>query len=265
MGVQEIQGIGVGNLLLISGIHGNEYTPVVALYDVFSDSKLINQLKKIYNKITFIHAANEYGIKNNIREYDGNRDLNRIFQLDLLKDTITYHISEADYIIDIHSSPNCTEFVLINDGEEAKSMVEYCWRLNIPYAVWDGSPNTIKSYSLREGKVAFTVECNGIGTVDVDSAKKTHKLISKMVLNPYNKKYYSDVQDLIVTKLETVCANVEGILLWNDKNTYTIISIKDGSILYYGTVPDNSFIITRNKDAYVTKDSYIYQYQKRIT
>lgn len=258
MNIQIIEGTGTDNLLLLSGVHGNEYTPIVALYELFFDEKFITKAKKQYKSITFIHAVNEYGMKNNVRGYEANADLNRIFRPDIIKDELLRHIEAADYIFDIHSSPNCIDFVLINDGDLTYSMVEYCKSIDIPYAVWDGSNDTIKSHALRQGKIAFTIECNGIGTVDVKSGLNTYKILKKMVLTKYKKPNIIEYKK--VPMLETSYAQFKGILTWITPTVYSILNPENGNIHKF-QIPDNVFIINRNKDAYVTTDDYTYQYQ----
>ena len=43
-------GKGIGKLLLISGVHGNEYTPPPPLFQLEKDSEYLNNLLEIYEK-----------------------------------------------------------------------------------------------------------------------------------------------------------------------------------------------------------------------
>ena len=77
-------------------------------------------------KITFLHAVNEHGIKIILENIMENTDLNRIFGNDLLREKLISQIELADYIIDVHASNNCTEFVLINNDNFVKDYVDFC-------------------------------------------------------------------------------------------------------------------------------------------
>lgn len=254
-------GIGEGNLLLISGVHGNEYTPIEALFQLEKDEEYTNQLLKTYKKVTFLHAVNEHGIKNNVRDYDANTDLNRIFSVDTIKNDLIEHVFDADYVIDIHSSKDCTEFVLLNNNEYVKSYIKYCDDNDIKYAVWEGSDNTIKSYAIKNNKIAFTVECNGLNTVNHKSLLKTMKLIKKLTLNKMRPPVASSTLESSQL-LKTITSPNDGILVWTDKNSFFIRGL-NGSVLYSFVNGDYN-IILRNTNGFVQNGHYIFQHQPKI-
>lgn len=178
-----VKGTGEKILLVTSGLHGNEYTAIQAVSIVAQMMSFTDAVLKNFKEIRFIECINEYGIVNNVRE--NKIDMNRIFTSDKSSiELIKQEVDEADYIIDIHSSPSCTEFALINQNRFANAYVEFCIQHSIKYAVWTaGSPGTVKSYGIPQGKVTFTVECNGIGYVDITSAANTAKIIINIIKN----------------------------------------------------------------------------------
>ena len=222
-----IPGTGSKKLLVISGLHGNEYTPVSAVAELFLHkvSEFISALTGLYSQITILHAVNEYGLIKGVREASAPTDLNRLYQtiepIELIKD----EVESADVIIDVHSSPNCTEFVLINQGDQANSYVEFAKAHGIKYLVWsDGSPATLKSYALTQNKIAFTVECNGIQRVDNQSAEAAKELISTvaihaamLVIKPQPPKYPS------LVKPKSICT---GLVKWISETEYSITNLQ---------------------------------------
>jgi predicted deacylase len=224
---QVIHGTGLKKLLVISGLHGNEYTPVSAVAELFltNASAFLAKLSEQYSQITVLHAVNEYGLIKGLREASAPTDLNRLYQtiepIDLIKD----EVEAADVIIDVHSSPNCAEFLLINQGDYANRYVEFAKEHGIKYLLWDdGHSATLKSYALTKNKVAFTIECNGIQRVDNRSAAVARELISKIALNavgivvaPEAPKYKS------MTKPESICT---GLVKWISDTEYSITNLQ---------------------------------------
>jgi len=263
MNIKTYEGQGTGVLLLLSGVHGNEYTPIEALYQLEVDQEYMQKLFSIYKKIIFAHAVNEHGILNGIREYNPNCDLNRIYGDDLLKEKLKIYIDDADYIVDVHASKNCTEFVLINNDQYAKDYVDFCQTIGVKYAVWEGSPITIKAYALTCRKQAFTIECKGINEIDHKSLLKTMKLIKKVTLNKKTtiniSEPYPDSQTL-----QTAVANTDGFLVWTSKKSYFIRSLK-GDINNHNNIETlDKTIILRNDAPFIRKDCYLYQYQPHL-
>ena len=170
------------NILILSGVHGDELTPV---YTTYLLSKL-DYNNYNFKKITIISAINTEAIKNNTRETPiiKTSDLNRVFSNEedvKYKDVLTKHIKEHDIIIDIHSSPKCDTFVLLNQDETTNSYVEFCNQNNINYLIRYSAANTIKKYCQELNKIAFTVELNLMSYIDHDSANSGKDLILKIV------------------------------------------------------------------------------------
>ena len=68
-------------LLILTGIHGNEYSPCILSNKICNNIELISELKRHYNEIIFLSNINKEGLVNNTREFI-NIDLNRIYQYD---------------------------------------------------------------------------------------------------------------------------------------------------------------------------------------
>jgi predicted deacylase len=126
------------NILIISGVHGDEITPIFCTK--LLQERLVKKTIVNVNSITIVSAVNKNGIKNNTRDITKKQsnDLNRLFTSDEQEDYVTILknlIDGNDVIIDIHSSPNCTEFLLINQDFYANSYVEFCIKNDIKYFV----------------------------------------------------------------------------------------------------------------------------------
>lgn len=176
-------GNGKNNILIISGVHGNERTPLVVTKAILKEpSKFSNN----YNKLTILHAVNEKAIQSGSRQVD-NIDLNREFHLEdefnenPLVDLIKEEIDQTDIIIDIHSSPSCVELLAIDQNIYSKSFCDFANELNIPYIIQKPNIGSIKSYCLLLDKPCFTFEVNKLDTIDLDSAKKGFYLIKKII------------------------------------------------------------------------------------
>ena len=92
-------------LVVIGGVHGNEYGPVYGI------EKFIKNNSNIFNKgnVKFIPRVNNIGILRNTRHYDcidDDYNINRNFDSDIqihsLEDKIINIIKDADYVIDFH-------------------------------------------------------------------------------------------------------------------------------------------------------------------
>ena len=175
------------NILIISGVHGNEITPIFC-------TKLLQEYFEDYNSnydvnnITIISAVNKNGIKNNTRDITKKQsnDLNRLFNSDEQEDCVAIlktYIDEHDVIIDIHSSPNCTEFLLINQDFYANSYVEYCIKNDIKYFLRYSTSDTIKKYCSNLNKISFTLELNGMNKEDYNSIIIGYEIVKTIISN----------------------------------------------------------------------------------
>lgn len=141
-----------------------------------------------FNKISIINSINKNGIIKNTREVpnENSNDLNRVFQSDkkeYIKKLLKKEINDHDIIIDIHSSPKCDNFMLLNQDEKTNSYVKYCKENDINYLIRYSSSKTIKKYSSDMGKVSFTLELNQLDYIDYHSANEGVNIILSIVKN----------------------------------------------------------------------------------
>lgn len=180
------------NILITTGIHGNERSPIV-LGHLLKGRNIENEyesVKRIENSL------NKSGIKAGEREVvgdnnDHNNDLNRSFIIDEatkdvneLNNYIENIVDEdsIDMIIDIHASPDCGEFFLIDQDEYANGFVEFCERANVPYLVRYNKANTLKNYfNFIKNIPTFTMEINGMGQVNMDSVNNGKNVLKKLL------------------------------------------------------------------------------------
>lgn len=169
-------------VLLITGVHGNELTPMLCLKQFQLSHMLTSQ-----HNIKYIYSTNKRGIMQHIREVPTirNSDLNRDWLEEKdYRETLESMIALSDIIIDIHSSPEISELLLIDRDRHSKFYVDYCRELNIPYLVRDFKESTIKRYCNELDKFGFTLELNGINVFDHKSAIIGANIINQILLNP---------------------------------------------------------------------------------
>ena len=186
MYIKKYTGSGDINAVIISGVHGNEYTPILAVRMLEESILLVNSTA--FANLVVIGAANIDGIRHCMREIpsSGTSDLNRMFgsesDCDIVS-TIKKHVSQCDLVIDVHSSPNCTEFILINQDVRANGYVDYANEIGINYAVNYSDTNTVKKFGLGIGIMSFTLELNGMDRIDTASACEGSRIIWDIIKN----------------------------------------------------------------------------------
>jgi len=172
------------NILIIAGVHGNELTSIYCAYLL----SMYEYDNFDFKKITIINSINKIGIIKNEREIPNTStsDLNRMFSKEEnvdIKEFLEKEINEHDIIIDIHTSPKCDNFVLLNQDKSTNSYVDYCEKNNINYLIRYSSANTIKKYCIDFNKICFTLELNMIDYIDFDSAESGKEIILKIIQN----------------------------------------------------------------------------------
>lgn len=172
------------NILIIAGVHGNELTSIYCAY-LLSKYDYTNFN---FKKITIVNSINKIGVIKNQREIPNTAtsDLNRMFNLEDtidIKEVLEKEIKEHDIIIDIHTSPKCDNFVLLNQDDNTNSYVDYCEKNNINYLIRYSSTNTIKKYCIDLDKISFTLELNMMDYIDFDSAEKGKEIVLNIIKN----------------------------------------------------------------------------------
>lgn len=159
-------------ILILSGVHGSEQSAVICakeLQNYFSDN----------DNITIIPQINKSGLLNNKRETDVISDLNRsLFDNNYIEtiNELKYQISKHDIVIDIHNSPNCDNFVLL-DSDCNTRIIDACRKLNIEYGVNPKGNQSIKTYANSQGKIALTYEFSPMISDGKHSLLKINKAI----------------------------------------------------------------------------------------
>jgi predicted deacylase len=257
------------NILLLGGVHGNELTPIFALAHLVH----VKEYSEVdFNKLTVINPVNLSGLENHVREMKDTptTDLNRMLVekddtnvIELLKD----HIDNNDVIIDVHSSPDCADFVLIDVDEYANSLKDLCDVAEVVAAYRYSSNNTIKRYCLDKGKVGITIELNGMDKINFDSAYNGIEIINKLI------KKLKDISLIkerpTVTPMIEVKSHIGGLILdVTKKNT----RISKGEILcdiwdvnlsekHIITSPVDGIIICEPSYSYVSRGEDVFLIQ----
>jgi predicted deacylase len=171
------------NILILAGVHGDELTSIYCNY-LLSKHDYSNF---DFKKITIINSINKTGIIKNERiiPNTSTSDLNRMFSREDfdIKNILEIEINNHDIIIDIHTSPKCDNFVLLNQDETTNSYVNYCKKNNINYLIRYSSANTIKKYCIDLGKISFTLELNMMNYIDFKSAEEGKNIILNIIKN----------------------------------------------------------------------------------
>jgi len=183
----ELIGQGEKNILILSGVHGNELTPILSSM-LLCDSLKSEEFIKTYKKLIILNFINLNGIRENIRDipHSINHDFNRKFPLDkpdYIFEIVDDFIRNSDIVIDIHSSPSCLECILINQDKFANSYINFSIENNINYIVRYNYNNTIKKHASDLNKKSFTVELNGMNILDERSAVLGENLILNIIKN----------------------------------------------------------------------------------
>lgn len=216
----------IKSVLLISGVHGNEITPISCLWKFYKLCLNENYQKEInyeseesevlIDKITFVFGAAVSALRNCSRNINSETvsDLNRMFPVNDEKPEVLLKklIDEHDVIIDVHSSPNITEMYLIDIDKYALSLIDLCNRAKVNWVCWYSGKDTIKKYILESalnGKIGLTLKLNGMDTIDTLSAVAGSELLFKLLSNIPKKLSVRNIP--FGTEFIEIKAGVEGI------------------------------------------------------
>lgn len=249
------KGTGKKRILIISGVHGNERTPLAIT------AKIINNIKDFsdnYSELTILHGVNKPAIQSNTR-LDGDFDLNRAFDgnhdQNELVSKIKNEIEKAEIVIDIHSSKSCVELLAIDNNEYADAYCSWADIMKIPCYVFPGSDGTIKRYCNNMSKPCFTVEVNKLGEVDNESVEKGYTMINNMVNNINHLRMYSSDNIPPVNKTVTTKENCIILPLVNKGD---IIQPGQKIAMQLAKDNDNKYLVSNeNKPCQVLTTTYI--------
>lgn len=234
------KGRGKGKILIISGVHGDEMTPVY-LTHLIMEAKAKSKFDLKFNDyndyeiLTVVNAVNPDALKAKTRSYtdkSDSKDVNRIFgniandSIPEIKKELSDLIKDHDLIIDVHSSPDVVnEFVLIDANTVGSFYVDFCRKFDISWVARTIKINTIKSFAINQGKLAFTLELNGIGFTDKKSALKGIKIIDNIIkgavkiTNRYKTTFFPG-KPFIYQDFFDIKSKHEGILETKDKTHF---------------------------------------------
>lgn len=259
------------NVLIIAGVHGNELTAMNVCNDLYNHfSKCHNSLILNAN-LTVLNYVNEYGLKKCVREWasvENNNDLNRYHYCedDVVKNEREYLkkvILQNDIVIDIHSSPNISEFFLIDNNSCIN--LEYFKENGIPYVVRDFDGKTIKSFCLgsfntnQKKILGFTFETNGMKEVNFESSKRSFNILRKVIEdidNLYKANINAEALKLNFDELLQPCfslctgfikskykTNKLGLFFYKDEKIVEIVDYKDENRIFEIKSPTNGILV----------------------
>lgn len=224
------------NVLIISGIHGDESHAVAAVLKAATAiSKVATDPVSPFNKassFTFLHGVNDYGLmkhtrKNEFKKEDPNGDerecdLNRLFKPEYetaaqVKDILASAIGDADIVIDVHNSPSCKDCFLVDYDSNAEKILSMTSKTSIVPLLRTANveAGTVKAKALAEGKLGFTVELRGMHTQGVDVNQSAFLLIdfiSAIICGRDTPvKACSNLEDFLSTVIKP---RITGIVTW---------------------------------------------------
>lgn len=163
-------------ILFVAGLHGNENTAMECCEQLLNRIK--NENIRNIHKITFINYINMYGIKNHIRNtepIENISDLNRQWMDKSENENIREYIKniineDYDVIFDLHSSPNISNFFLMDSISVNNDVINFFNDKLINYAIRHSSAQTLKNYcNHKDDTYGFTYELNGLNKIDYNS------------------------------------------------------------------------------------------------
>ena len=259
------------SVLLIGGVHGNEMTPVYTLsHMIKKDSFYLESIKEL----TILNGVNVTGLREGTREmqFDGSNDLNRSLvndpELDInLIQLLEEEIEKHDIIIDVHSSPSCSNFALINIDEFANSINEYCDKAGVITGFRYSGANTIKNYCTSKDKIGITLEINKMNEIDFESATDAVDQITNLLVFADEAKLYKE--EPWMSPLEEIRTYKEGIVEVVAKNNQrlsrndTICKILDLELneVLEIKAPKDCVVITSPNRNYAKRGELLYYVQ----
>lgn len=248
-------------VLIISGVHGNELTPLLTTQMLSTDICNYKNILSFYAEIVIITGINELAIKSKTRgaSLPNTDDMNR--KSSDKEDIITIakdYIKNADIVIDIHSSPDITEMFLINQDVYAEVMYKVMLLSSQKYCFRPFNGDTIKNYTLGLGKIGFTLELNGIDFIDKMSARKGYSMVIDLLGVIYDMELIKGDIDPRFTLIDVISYS-EGIIdfyhspgdmVSKDEVIYNIKNY-EGIIIYTHKSPCFALIIGIEKKSWV--------------
>lgn len=200
-------------ILLTAGIHGDEGTSIVALQNLVSDLKKMENNELVGTvKVAPICNPEAYRYKRRESPAD-NRDLNRIFPgnkegniSERIAAALWEIAKQSDYVFDLHGcGMECHPYILLHKKEVAMELVG-----NIPHKVIvksHGTEGQLFVEALEEGIPAAILELRGgNGLIDPEDQKYAHQLVLNLLKNlgflpepgeTTQQTFYGNIQDIV--------------------------------------------------------------------
>ena len=216
------------DILVISGVHGNETHAVASVYALYQTIDLSKIADRV-NRITYIFNLNEYGLEHDTRdnnyEKEETKNCNRLFSNEYMtskeiKEYIENLPINYDLILDVHNSPSCVPCVLVDYDENTWRLLSNLKGADLIPLVRCTQIGTIKRYCNRLGWTAYTVELSNMGVNGdiVESSRLLSQFIETVSDNIFNNKTVNINinQDIITQNLYTRTPN--GVIRYARKN-----------------------------------------------
>lgn len=217
------------NVLVISGVHGNETHAVKVVHEFFKETKYLEL--GFINKITFIFNLNEYGLVSDTRDNNYNPEIskncNRLFPTKYetskeIKEYIENLTTNFDLVLDVHNSPYCIPCVLIDYDQNTYRLLEVLKGVKLTPLVRATQIGTLKKYFNKFGR-AYTIELPEMGVRgNIEQSKQLIEQFIKVITINIAKNNYCEVprlQDILSHSLYTHTDH--GIISYNRKENIT--------------------------------------------
>ncbi len=179
--------MGKKNILILSGVHGSEQAAVkvgMMLSEKFKNVQNIGVMPQV-NRNALINNSREFVNKTRYDSLDLNRSLIDEFgpTLKEIKDNLICEISDSDIVIDIHNSPDCANFFLVDLDENNEKICSILQQTkNVQYASRHTKGGTIKDYvNNQKDKIGFTYEFGGMQLTGNCNINKAYQDILNLV------------------------------------------------------------------------------------
>lgn len=185
-------------VLLISGVHGDEITPIFCLKSFLEECCKFEQFfTRFFPQVDVLLNANPSALsvrarsKEESKTFDMNRALSNIVYEENVEE-LRELCKQYDIVIDVHSSPNISELFLIDTDKGYSRLASYfIEQRDIPFVLSRKKPyTTLKTFvnelSSENGeKLGLTLELNAMKVIDKESALRGKCLLLNFLNNFY--------------------------------------------------------------------------------
>lgn len=265
------------NILIISGVHGNETHAVKANWELYQ--KLSQRSLDYIHEIKWVFNLNEYGLVHEIRGNDykqeESKDINRMFPKTFMDAAeIRAFVAQQDYdiVIDIHNSPYCIPCILIDHDLNTRKILSSIKGSELIPVIRHTNIGTIKKYFNTKG-YGYTIELPSMGihgnyTKSVDMLIQFVQTIANNIQNKneFECKYELPI-DLYTTIEQGIIEYTREIVTGEyikDEIIAHVVDLKDG---YTEPIhaPYDGYVFDISDSCYVSNMNAIIMYGKGVT